>query len=255
MNIYKIIVQYKGTHYQGFQVQSVGRTIQGEINTALKLLSKSDEVKSVGSGRTDAGVHALAQVIRIEIPVDIPAENLARAMNSVLPDDIRVTNAAVVTNDFHPIFSAKSKEYNYVFSTDSLNSPFVGELMTYFSGELDIELMKKGCALLCGEHDFINYQCVGTEVESTMRKIIACEIVHLDSLGHWKNFCGDYYVLKVTGNGFLKQMVRLLMGALVSLGKGKISLEDLEKSLKVPLKNRLGPTAPPQGLYLKEVHY
>ena len=115
--------------------------------------------------------------------------------------------------------------------------------------------MKKGCRIFCGEHDFINYQCVGTEVDSTVRKILSCELVSLDSTGHWKNFTGEYYVFKVIGNGFLKQMVRLLMGALVSLGKGKITLEDLEKSLKMPLKNRLGATAPPQGLYLKEVHY
>lgn len=255
MNIYKITVSYKGTRYQGFQVQSAGQTIQGEINSALKVLSKSEDVKSVGSGRTDAGVHALAQVMRIEIPVDIPSENLARAMNSMLPEDIRVLDAVITTKDFHPIFSAKSKEYNYVFSTDQMLSPFANDLVTYFPGDLDIELMKKGCQLFCGEHDFINYQCVGTEVESTVRKILSCDLVKLDSTGHWKNFTGEYYVLKIVGNGFLKQMVRLLMGALVSLGKGKITLEDLEKSLKTPLKNRLGPTAPPQGLYLKEVHY
>jgi tRNA pseudouridine38-40 synthase len=255
LNIYKIIIQYKGTHYQGFQVQSTGRTIQGEINSALKILSKSDEVKTVGSGRTDAGVHALAQVMRIEIPVDIPVNNLVRAMNSNLPDDIRVISAEIAAQAFHPIFSAKSKEYNYVFSTDDLSSPFGNELVTYFPFNLDIEVMKAGCKIFCGEHDFINYQCVGTDVESTVRNILSCELVRLDSTGHWQNFVGEYYILKIVGNGFLKQMVRLLMGALINLGKGKITLEDLEKSLKTPLKNRLGPTAPPQGLYLKEVHY
>ena len=255
MNIYKIIVQYKGTHFQGFQIQSSGSTIQGEINSALKILSKSDDVKSVGSGRTDAGVHALAQVMRVEIPVDIPATNLARAMNSMLPEDIRVIEAEVSSKEFHPIFSAQSKEYNYVFTTDEVISPFARELMSHFPGKLDIELMNKGCKIFCGEHDFINYQCVGTEVESTVRKIMSCEIVRFESAGHWGNLAADYYVLKVTGNGFLKQMVRLLMGALINLGKGKITLEDLEKSLKMPLKNRLGATAPPQGLYLKEVHY
>lgn len=255
MNIYKITIQYKGTHYLGFQIQPTGKTIQGEINAALKILSKSDDVKSVGSGRTDSGVHALGQVMRIEIPVDIPVANLARALNSNLPEDIRVVNAEMADDRFHPIFSAKSKEYNYVFSTDELASPFARELVTYFPFHLDIELMKKGCLLFCGEHDFVNYQCVGTEVESTVRNILSCELVRLESKGHWEHFVGEYYVLKIVGNGFLKQMVRLIMGALISLGKGKISLEDLEKSLKGPLKNRLGPTAPPQGLYLKEVHY
>lgn len=255
MNIYRITVQYKGTHYSGFQVQPRLKTIQGEINSVLKVLSKSEDIKSVGSGRTDAGVHALAQVMRIEIPVDIPVQGLVRAMNSLLPEDIRVMDAVVVNDKFHPIYSAKSKEYNYVFTTDEVISPFARELMTHFPFDLDIELMKKGCQIFCGEHDFINYQCVGTDIESTVRKIMSCELVRLESSGHWGNLAGEYYVLKVVGNGFLKQMVRLLMGALISLGKGKITLEDLEKSLKTPLKNRLGPTAPPQGLYLKEVHY
>lgn len=255
MNIYRITVQYKGTQYSGFQVQLSDKTIQGEINSVLKVLSKSEDIKSVGSGRTDAGVHALAQVMRIEIPVDIPVAGLVRGMNSLLPEDIRVIDASVVNDKFHPIYSAKSKEYNYVFTTDEVISPFARELMTHFPFELDIELMKKGCQIFCGEHDFINYQCVGTDIESTVRKVMSCELVRFESSGHWGNLAGEYYVFKVVGNGFLKQMVRLLMGALISLGKGKITLEDLEKSLKTPLKNRLGPTAPPQGLYLKEVHY
>lgn len=255
MNTYKITIQYKGTRYFGFQVQSSDRTIQGEINSALKTISKSEQVKTIGSGRTDAGVHALAQVVRIEMPLEIPALSLIRAMNSHLPDDIRVIDASVATNDFHPIYSAKSKEYNYVFTTQSTISPFAFELMTHFPFELNIDLMNQGCKIFCGEHDFINYQCTGTDVESTVRKIISCEIVRLESTGHWGHLANEYYVLKVVGNGFLKQMVRLLMGALISLGKGKITLEDIEKSLKVPLKLRLGPTAPPQGLYLKEVHY
>nr|BDT26785.1 tRNA pseudouridine(38-40) synthase TruA [Bacteriovorax sp. HI3] len=255
MNIYKITVQYKGTNYLGFQVQPSGKTIQGEINSALRILSKSDEIKSVGSGRTDSGVHAFGQVVRIEIPVDIPVASLPKAMNSNLPEDIRVIAAESVTEHFHPIFSAKSKEYNYVFATEENISPFARELVTYFPFQLNIETMKKGCQLFCGEHDFVNFQCVGTEVESTVRKIISCELVRLESTGHWAHLVGEYYVLKVTGTGFLKQMVRLMMGALISLGRGKITLEDLEKSLKTPLPNRLGPTAPPQGLYLKEVHY
>ena len=147
MNIYRITVQYKGSHYSGFQVQPRLKTIQGEINTVLKTISKSEEVKSVGSGRTDAGVHALAQVMRIEIPVDVPVQGLLRAMNSLLPEDIRVIEALVATKEFHPIYSAKSKEYNYVFTTDSVISPFAGELMTHFPFDLDFEMMNKGCEI------------------------------------------------------------------------------------------------------------
>ena len=255
LNTYKLTIQYKGTSYLGFQVQPVGQTIQGELNKALKILSKTDSIKSIGSGRTDSGVHAFAQVVRIEIPVDIPAASLIRAINSHLPHDIRVTAAVRCTNEFHPIFSAQSKEYNYVFSTEQSISPFAHDLVTLFPFELDIERMKEGCKIFCGEHDFINFQCTGTEVETTVRQIFSCELIHYQSNGHWGHMLSDYYVFHVIGSGFLKQMVRLMMGALWSLGRGKITLEDLQKALKTPQAKRLGATAPPQGLYLKEVHY
>ena len=255
LNIYKLTIQYKGSNYSGFQIQIKDRTIQGELNNALKILSKTDGVKSIGSGRTDAGVHALGQVVKIEIPVDIPETGLMKGLNSHLPHDIRVIKAEKSDENFHPIYSANSKEYNYVFSTQQMITPFADELVTHFPYELDIELMKKGCRAFCGEHDFINYQCTGTDVETTVRKIFECELNHFSGEGHFKELLTDYYVLRVVGNGFLKQMVRLMMGALWSLGRGKITLEELEKSLKIPLERRLGATAPPQGLYLKEVHY
>lgn len=255
LNIYKLTLQYKGTQYSGFQVQPNDRTIQGELNKALKILSKSEDVKSIGSGRTDAGVHAIAQVVKVEIPVDIPEESLVRAINSHLPHDIRVVAAGRCTNDFHPIYSANSKEYNYVFSNKQAISPFAHDLITLVPFELDIEMMKKGCEIFCGSHDFINFQCTGTEVETTVRQIFSCEIIHHHSSGHWGHVINDYYVFRVVGSGFLKQMVRLMMGAIWNLGRGKITLEDLEKSLKSPLSKRLGATAPPQGLYLVEVHY
>ncbi len=257
MNTYKITVQYKGTAYSGFQIQSNDRTIQGEINKALETLSKAKNIKSIGSGRTDAGVHALAQVMKIEIPVLIPPENLHRALNSNLPDDIRVIHAELCSSDFHPIYKAKSKEYNYVFSTSETISPFASELVTHYPHDLNIDRMREGCAVFCGEHDFKNFQCTGTDIESTVRQIISCDVVKYQSSGFLGHLLPEYYVLEVVGTGFLKQMVRLMMGALWSLGANKISLDELKKSLEtgVILERRLGPTAPPQGLYLKEVHY
>lgn len=257
MNIYKIIVQYKGTAYSGFQVQLNERTIQGEINQALKVLSKTDSVKSIGSGRTDAGVHALAQVMRVEIPVDIPEESFHKALNAHLPDDIRVIQASKCRPDFHPIFSAKSKEYNYIFANTPTLSPFASELVTHFPHSLNIDRMREGCAVFKGEHDFKNFQCTGTVIENTVRQIVSCDIIKYNSTGHWSHLAPEYYVLEVVGTGFLKQMVRLMMGALWNLGMDKITLNELKDSLKegFVLSRRLGPTAPPQGLYLKEVHY
>jgi tRNA pseudouridine38-40 synthase len=255
LNIFKLTLQYKGTNYLGFQIQNQGSTIQGELNNALKILSKSDSIKSLGSGRTDSGVHAFAQVVKIEIPVDIPEESLARAINSHLPTDIRVIKVARCTHDFHPIYSAKFKEYNYVFTNTESISPFAQDLVTIFPFDLDIELMKEGCKYFCGEHDFINYQCTGTDVETTVRRIYECELTAYHAEGHFGQMLDDYFVFRVVGNGFLKQMVRLMMGALWSLGRGKITLQELNSSLKVKQEQRLGATAPPQGLYLKEVHY
>lgn len=255
MSTYKLTLQYKGTHYQGFQIQSSGKTIQGEINRALEILAKSNQIKSIGSGRTDTGVHALAQVMRVDIPVDIPEIGLVKGLNSQLPADIRVMKAEYCGREFHPIFSSISKEYNYVFATTEYLSPFATELMTHFPYELNIDLMREGCTLFCGEHDFINYQCTGTEVDTTVRKIFSCQIEKHNSTGHWAHLAQEYYVLSICGEGFLKQMVRLIMGALWSLGKEKITLSDLKKSLEGPIKNRLGATAPPEGLYLKSVEY
>jgi tRNA pseudouridine38-40 synthase len=157
--------------------------------------------------------------------------------------------------DFHPIFSAKSKEYNYVFTNRDSISPFAHDLVTLFPYDLDFELMKKGCKVFEGEHDFINFQCTGTDVETTVRKILSCELIYHKGSGHFGHMLEDYIVFRIVGNGFLKQMVRLMMGALWSLGRGKITLEELKNSLNSPLKQRLGATAPPQGLYLMEVHY
>jgi tRNA pseudouridine38-40 synthase len=255
LNFYKLTLQYRGTNYLGFQIQSGDqKTIQGEINRALKEIVKSDNIKSIGSGRTDTGVHALGQIVRVYIPLVIKPDSLVRALNSHLPADIRVIEASDCDENFHPIFSAKSKEYNYVFSLEE-QSPFADELLTYYPHDLDIEKMNRACKLFLGKHDFVNFQCQGTEVATTVREITECEILAFDSNGHWSNLVGKYYVIRVVGNGFLKQMVRLMVGALWNIGRGKIEESDLHRALTRPMDKRLGATAPPQGLYLKVVHY
>jgi tRNA pseudouridine38-40 synthase len=255
LNFYKIILEYRGTNYSGFQVQTDNqKTIQGELNRVLREMAKSTDVKTIGSGRTDAGVHALGQVVRICMPLEIDPANLQKALNSILPIDIKVVNAEICDENFHPIFSAKSKEYNYVFSINKPN-PFTTDLITHFPFELDIERMNKACKMFIGEHDFVNFKCEGTDVATNVRHITECEILHFDSSGHWGNLVSDYYVIRVVGNGFLKQMVRLMVGALWNIGRGKIDESDLHRALTSNITKRLGATAPPQGLYLKVVHY
>jgi tRNA pseudouridine38-40 synthase len=255
LNFYRLTVEYKGTNYQGFQIQPNFPTIQGELNNALKIICKSEEIKTIGSGRTDAGVHAIAQIVRAEIPLEINSLNLLRAINTKLPRDIRIIKVEPTDEKFHPIYSAKFKEYNYVFTTREIHSVFARELMTQFDYDFDEELMRLACLKFIGKYDFKNYQCTGTEIENTVREISLCELQKFKSEGFWSNCVEEYYVIRVVGNGFLKQMVRLMVGAIWNVARGKISLEILEKSLFEISKDRLGATAPPEGLYLKEVSY
>lgn len=253
-NYYKLILQYKGTRFLGWQVQPVGAglTVQGELNKVLQTVSKSDQVKSMGAGRTDAGVHALGQVAKVSIPLVIAPENLMKALNGNLPDDIRVIHAEVSDEAFMPTVHAKSKEYHYRFTCTRMFTAFQNDLIQNHPFELDLGKMRAACKVLIGTHDFTNFYCEGTEVASNVREIYECEI-HEVSQGEW--MLPDHYVFRIVGNGFLKQMVRLLMGAVWNVGRGKISLEDLEKALGPERVQRLGPVAPPNGLYMVRVNY
>jgi tRNA pseudouridine38-40 synthase len=255
LNSYKLTVEYCGTNYLGFQVQSVGKTIQGELINAAKLISKSEEVKTIGSGRTDSGVHAIGQIVKLEMPLEMNPNSLVMALNTKLPRDIRVKKAELCSADFHPIYSAKTKEYNYVFSTSRIPSVFGKDLMANFDFEFDEEKMSAACRAFIGKYDFSNYQCVGTDIESTVREINLCELQKHVGTGHWAHVYEEYYVIRVVGNGFLKQMVRLMVGAIWNAGRGKISIADILSSLQNPVQKKLGAVAPPEGLYLVEVHY
>lgn len=256
MNSYKLKIQYNGFHFIGWQVQPNGETIQGTLNNCLKKLSKSEDIKTVGSGRTDSGVHALGQVVKIEMPLQIDTTALVKALNTLLPDSIRVLEAEVCGEDFHPIFSAKKKEYLYAFTLNKNRSPFIGELMArYPHRDFDQKRLEEACRLFEGEHDFCNYFCTGTPVKSTVRTIFNCSVVKEPVEGFYHVFDNEHYLLRFEGTGFLKQMVRLMVGALWATAAGKCSLQDIENSLKNPLDSKLAAVAPPQGLYLNKVHY
>jgi tRNA pseudouridine38-40 synthase len=251
---YKIFIQYKGTRYLGWQIQpeSAGKTVQGELNKALKVISKSDLVKTVGSGRTDAGVHALEQVVKVEINLQIPPDKLIKALNVNLPDDIRVIHAEFSDAEFMPTFHAKSKEYQYRFTTERNFTAFQNDLISNYPFELDINKMKEACNALVGVHDFLNFYCEGTEVAHNVREIFECEILYVDQ-GEW--MLPSHYIFRVVGSGFLKQMVRLLMGTIWNIGRSKVTLDEFKAALGPPKVKKLGPVAPPQGLYMVRVNY
>lgn len=252
---YRLIVQYKGTAYLGWQIQpeSSGLTVQGELNKALAVVAKSVEVRSLGAGRTDAGVHALGQVAKVSIPLAIDPANLIKALNVNLPDDIRIIKSEMSDEVFFPTVHAKSKEYHYRFTAQRMFTAFQSDLIANYPFELDLEKMRSVCKVLIGKHDFSNFFCEGTEVASNVREIYECEIIEIPQ-GDWE-MLPSHYVFKIVGNGFLKQMVRLLMGAVWNVGRSKISLEDFQASLSDKKVQRLGAVAPPQGLYMVCVNY
>jgi len=254
IHYYKLVLQYKGTRYSGWQVQSenAGLTVQGELNRALRTISKSENVKSLGAGRTDAGVHALGQVAKVGIELEIPCENLVKALNANLPDDIRILEAEISNEEFFPTVHAKSKEYHYRFTCNKTFTAFQNDLIQNQTFELDLKKMQEACSILIGRHDFTNFYCEGTEVSSHIREIYECEILVVPQ-ENW--ILPPHYIFRIVGNGFLKQMVRCLMGAVWSVGRGKITAEELQNALSATKVPRLAAVAPPNGLYMVRVNY
>jgi tRNA pseudouridine38-40 synthase len=253
-NFYKVFISFKGTRFLGWQIQKdFSPTVQGEFNKACSLVFKSQNVHTIGSGRTDTGVHSLGHVVKLEAPFFIECESLKKALNTNLPSDIRVHRVEVCDEGFLPTNHAKQKTYKYLFTNLSEVNPFAGDFIANCPYELDFELMQKACVLFIGKHNFKDFQCTGSDVSSTIREIFSCSLYQQKTSFH--GIIGDHWVVEITGNGFLKQMVRLIVGSLWNVGRGKTSLDQIEQSLGMPTQKRLGPVAPACGLYKVSVDY
>lgn len=255
MHHYRATIAYKGTRYLGWQIQPTGLTVQGEINRALAAISKTSEVRSMGSGRTDAGVHARGQVARLDTPLEIAPQSLLKALNTKLPPDIRIVSCEATDQNFHPTYGAQSKWYSYFFIQHPYPDPLVGDLVASYGFPLDLELMKAACQQFVGRHDFVNFYTVGTDVSSTVRTIFSCELLEVPTGGAPFPFHGPVYEIRIHGEGFLKQMVRMIVGSLWNVGRGKIPPEAISNALNSERQDRLSPVAPPEGLYLMRVVY
>jgi tRNA pseudouridine38-40 synthase len=256
LSFYKLTLRYNGFGFQGWQKQShTDQTIQGHLNKALEKISKSSEIHTIGSGRTDSGVHALAQIVRAEIPLEIDPIGLLKALNSHLPESIECIQCEKSSNEFNPVFDAKEKTYRYIFSLEGRRNPHFSNIVTFLDRDLDIEKMKLACKSYIGEHDFADFFTTGTEVKSTVRKIYSCELKKIENQNFFGDISKEYFQFEVVGSGFLKQMVRLMVGTLWNIGQGKVSIEELGDKLAKPNGEKLAPVAPPQGLYLHSVKY
>lgn len=249
----KILLKFDGHNYNGWQVQTDPVvTIQSEVNKALSTIYK-EKISSIGSGRTDAGVHALKYFVVYSEPFQIPASAIIKALNSHLSGAIRAYSCESVDDSFRPTNDALKKEYRYLFSVADIPSPFQQKYMLNITYSLNIELMRNACDLFVGTHDFKNFHCKGSEPTSTQREIFSCSIE--EGRGDEHGILPNHYYLKIVGNGFLKQMVRLIMGTLISVGREKISLDQVRASLNLEIDGHLASVAPPNGLYKFDITY
>ncbi|SHS94393.1 tRNA pseudouridine synthase A [Mycobacteroides abscessus subsp. abscessus] len=245
MKRYKCKISYDGTAFHGYQVQPNKRTVQSELEAALTKLHKGREVKVTASGRTDAGVHAKGQVIHFDSDLSIPLSRWQLALHGALPSEIAILEVEEVTLDFHSRFDAIGKEYRYFVDNRKIRDPFQRNYSYHFPYQLDLDRIKEACTHFIGEYDFTSFCSAKTEVVDRVRTIY-----DLDILSE-----GEQLVFRFRGNGFLYNMVRIIVGTLIQVGNGEIRPDSIPGILEKRDRTFAGKTAPSQGLYLWEVFY
>lgn len=243
MNI-KLDLQFDGTSYHGWQIQQDLPTVQGIMQEVWQKMT-GEFVTPEGCGRTDAGVHAMGYICNIKSETTIPVDRIPHALNTYLPDDIVCTHAEYVDDEFSASKSAVKKTYRYTIDNGEFKDVFFGRFAWHYKYPLDIMQMQSASEHFIGTHDFIGFARSGFTVKTTVRTIYAIKIEKK----------GNIITIDVTGNGFLYNMVRIIVGTLVFTGAGKINPDQIPDIIQSKKRSRAGITAPPQGLCLKEVFY
>ncbi len=240
----RLVVQYDGTDFAGFQFQPEQRTVQGVLQEALsKLLG--EKIQVCGASRTDAGVHACGQVVSFKTECAIPLERIVPALNALLPRDLAAMEVAEAPEHFHPRYQARRKYYVYRILNRPLPSPFIGRYAWHVPQPLNVAAMQQGAAHLTGEHDFAAFCAAGGSAKTTVRTLYELSVERQ----------GDIIEVKASGNGFLYMMMRIIVGTLVEVGLGKRPAEEMAAILASRDRRRAGPTAPPHGLTLQRIDY
>ncbi|MBL3645165.1 tRNA pseudouridine(38-40) synthase TruA [Bacillus sp. RHFB] len=242
---YKCVIAYDGTDFAGYQVQPEKRTIQSEFEAVLAQMHKGTIIKVTASGRTDSGVHAKGQVLHFESPLTFPTENWIKAFSALLPTDIIVLEVDIVPDDFHARFHTTGKEYRYIVARSKLRDPFKRNYAYHYPYPLNMEAMREAISYLIGTHDFTSFCSAKTEVVDKVRTIKEMDFEEGD----------EFLVFRFVGEGFLYNMVRILVGTLLDVGSGKMSPHDMSGILDKKDRSFAGKTAPAQGLYLWKVFY
>ena len=241
---YMLRVAYDGTEYSGWQSQPGLRTVEGTLKGALDRLMRQD-IKLIGASRTDAGVHAEGNVAVFDCDTTIPADKIKYALNNLLPEDVVVMESVTVAYDFHPRHCNCRKTYLYRILNTSLPDPNRRRNTYFYRGDIDIEGMRKAASYIVGEHDFACFMAAGSQVKDTVRTVYALELERQENV----------IIMTIQGNGFLYNMVRIIAGTLLMVGRGQLKPEAIDEIIKSKERSKAGPTAPAKGLTLKEIIY
>ena len=241
-----LVVSYDGTNYHGWQLQPSVITVEGVLNEEISRLT-GEQIQVMGASRTDAGVHALGNVAVFDTCSRIPAEKFSYALNQRLPEDIVIQESKEVQADFHPRHCKCRKTYEYTIINRKFPLPEYRNTAFFYYGRLDVEKMRSAAEAFVGEHDFAAFCSAGAQVQTTVRRIYALEIGEDSSEGRIR--------IRVTGNGFLYNMVRIIAGTLLEVGKGLIEPETVPQIIVSCDRGKAGPTAPARGLKLLSIKF
>lgn len=261
----KLMLQYDGTNYNGWQIQPPEIsdckkqksivTIQGIVQEAIKKITGED-TKVIGAGRTDAGVHAIEQVASFKTLSGLSADVIKRALNANLPDDIRIIDACDAELNFHPRYGAKSKIYFYIISNSHIISPFLCRYAWKIPHKLNFEEMKHASESLKGRHDFSAFRASGCSAKNPVRTIFNLSIKKLHAIDFMGiELSGEFLIIRIEADAFLRHMVRNIVGTIIEVGKGKTKSKDVREIIDSKDRRLAGPTAPARGLFLEKINY
>lgn len=245
MKRYKAKIAYDGSGFAGYQIQPDARTVQQELMTVLKTIHKGEVVQVVASGRTDAKVHATGQVIHFDSPLNIPLSGWLKALNVLLPEDIRVHTIEDTDPSFHARYHTRGKTYRYKWDRSQIISPFTRNYMVHVKQRPDVNQMKMAAEAILGTHDFSSFCAANTGVVDKVRTVRRLEFEEY----------GEELHMVIEGSGFLYNMVRIIAGTLMEVGTGRRAASELAEIVGAADRNRAGKTAAAHGLYLENVEY
>jgi tRNA pseudouridine38-40 synthase len=255
MKKFKLLLEYDGTAYQGWQVQENRLTIQGVIEDRIFKIT-GEQSRVIGASRTDAGVHALGQVAAFRTESRFDPETIKKALNALLPQDIRVLDASEVDNSFNPRDSAVKKSYFYIIANQRESSAFLYRYAWLVQQQLNLKSMIDAAQVLIGTHNFSSFKGTGSNIKNDIREIFSLNIKRFWEMDFMtSSIKGEFIKIRIEANGFLRHMVRNIVGTLVEIGRGRFTADRIQEILKSHDRKLAGPTAPARGLSLERIMY